>query len=194
MGNIHSVQKALESFGAKTTVSSNPKELRACNKIVLPGVGAFQDALRGLNDSNLIEPIKSHIREGKDFLGICLGMQLLFEKSQEAPHARGLGILSGEVRKFETKPGLKVPHMGWNQLHLKNNGSALLQGIADGAYVYFCHSYYVSCNNQADLAATTDYDIDFASVVSRDNIFGIQFHPEKSQTIGLTILKNFVSL
>lgn len=194
MGNIHSVQKALQSFGAQTQVSSDPRVIADCQKIVLPGVGAFNDALTELNRKGLSEEIKKQIKNKKLFLGICLGMQLLFARSQESKGVKGLDVLKGEVRRFKNSQDLKVPHMGWNQLRIKNNTCPLLKGIDNDCYVYFCHSYYVDCNQKSDIACTTDYGIDFTSVVWRDNIFGIQFHPEKSQSIGLKILNNFVSL
>lgn len=194
MGNIHSVQKALEFMGAKTIVTNSPEDLRTCDKAVLPGVGAFADALSELKKQNLISALNAHIKAKKIFLGICLGMQLLFEESQEAKEAKGLGILEGRVERFANKPGLKVPHIGWNQLKLQNHACPLFKGFEDNAYVYFCHSYYPQAKDKGIVAATTEYGVNFNSVLWQDNIYGVQFHPEKSQEIGLKILKNFVDL
>ena len=194
MGNIHSVQKALESMGAKTIVTNKPDEIKASDKVVLPGVGAFNDAMQELKTQNLISALNEHIKSKKIFLGICLGMQLLFEKSEEARKSKGLGILKGIVKRFENKDNLKVPHMGWNQLKVKNSACPLLKGVADNSYVYFCHSYYPQPKNEGIIATTTDYGIDFTSVLWQDNIYGVQFHPEKSQQVGLKILRNFVNL
>lgn len=201
MGNIHSVQKALESFGAKTLVTNQPQEVKICDKIVLPGVGAFDDAMRQLETQGLVSALLDHIKKKRIFLGICLGLQLLFEESDEARGTKGLGVLKGKVAKFSDKMRLKVPHMGWNQLKkLKTqnskfkNGCPLLKDIPDNSFVYYCHSYYPSPKDKAAVAATTDYGIDFACVIYKDNIFGTQFHPEKSQETGLKIIKNFVAL
>ncbi len=194
MGNIHSVQKALESMGAKTVVTNNPEDIKACDKAVLPGVGAFDDAMQELKRQDLISALNEHIKAKKIFLGICLGMQLLFESSEEARVTKGLGLLKGTVRKFENKDNLKVPHMGWNQLKTRNISCPLLKDIPDNSYVYFCHSYYPKPQDERIIAATTDYGIDFTSILWQDNIYGAQFHPEKSQEAGLKILKNFVSL
>ena len=194
MGNIHSVQKALESMGAKTIVTNKPDEIKASDKAVLPGVGAFNDAMQELKTQNLISALNEHIKSKKIFLGICLGMQLLFEKSEEARKSKGLGILKGIVKRFENKDNLKVPHMGWNQLKVKNSACPLLKDLADNSYVYFCHSYYPQPQDGRIIAATTDYGIDFTSVLWQDNIYGVQFHPEKSQQVGLKILRNFVNL
>ncbi len=194
MGNIHSVQKALESMGAKTIVANKPDDIKASDKAVLPGVGAFDDAMQELKRQNLISALNEHIKSKKIFLGICLGMQLLFEESEEARESKGLGILKGVVKKFENKDNLKVPHMGWNQLKVKNSACPLLKGVADNSYVYFCHSYYPKPYDRRLIAATTDYGIDFTSVLWQDNIYGVQFHPEKSQEVGLKILRNFVNL
>lgn len=193
MGNIHSVQKALEGMGAKTLVTNSPKDLARCDKVVLPGVGAFDDAVLELKRRGLISALADHIGSKKIFLGICLGMQLLFETSEEG-RLKGLGVLKGSVKRFEKKKAGKIPHMGWNQLKLVNAACPLLKGIGDNSYVYFCHSYYPSPQNKKAIAATTDYGMKFASIVWQDNIFGVQFHPEKSQAAGLKILKNFVKL
>jgi glutamine amidotransferase len=194
MGNIHSVQKALESYGAKTTVTNQPQVLEDCDKVVLPGVGAFSDALEELKGHLLIASLIEHIKNKRTFLGICLGMQLLFNESEEAPGKNGLGIFGGEVKKFPDKKSLLVPHMGWNQLKKVASGCPLLKGIPESSYVYFCHSYYPEVLDQDIIAATTDYGLDFPAVIWKDNIYGVQFHPEKSQEIGLRMIKNFVQL
>lgn len=194
MGNIHSVQKALESLGAKTKVASRPKDIEDSSKAVLPGVGAFDDAMKELKRRNLVEALLRHIKRKKAFLGICLGMQLLFEESQEARGTAGLGILKGEVKRFPGKKGLKVPHMGWNGLKIKNRACPLLKGVAANSYVYFCHSYYPQPDDKRVVAATAEYGSDFASVVWKENVYGVQFHPEKSQSAGLKMLGNFIAL
>ncbi len=193
MGNIHSVRKAIESMGAEALVTNKPADIRKCDKVVLPGVGAFGDAVAELEKQGLIPELKEHIRAKKMFLGICLGMHILFEKSTESPGAKGLGIFTGEVKKFDVKNGIKVPHMGWNALK-KSGECPLLKVVPDNSYVYFCHSFYPKPEDKAVVAATTDYGIDFASIVWQDNIYGLQFHPEKSQDVGLAMLKNFISL
>jgi imidazole glycerol-phosphate synthase subunit HisH len=201
MGNIHSVKKALELMGARTLVTNNPEDIKKADKAVLPGVGAFGDAMAELKKQGLIPALKSHIKQQKIFLGICLGMQLLFESSQESPKVEGLKVLKGSVKKFIPRKDLKVPHMGWNQLKkVTGCGSQvsgecpLLKGIADNAFVYFCHSYYPAPRDRQVAAAVTDYADGFPSVVWQDNVYGVQFHPEKSQDIGLRMLKNFIEL
>lgn len=199
MGNIRSVQKALELVGAKTKVTLRSTDIAKCDKLVFPGVGAFGDAMRELKRRRLIDPIKESIKDGKPFLGLCLGMQLLFDKSEEAPGVKGLSVFSGVVKRFKfPKAGLKVPHMGWNNVvagsGLSVSGKRVLKGVPDGAYMYFVHSYYVKPEDKEVILTTTDYGIDFVSSVCRDNIYGFQFHPEKSQELGLKILKNFVEL
>ncbi len=200
MGNIHSVQKALELMGAKAFVANKPQQLKKAEKLVLPGVGAFGDAMEELKKQGLAAAIKEEIKQGKIFLGICLGLQLLFEESRESPKIKGLGILKGRIEKFNLKSGLKVPHMGWNQLKGPANNLGgksicpLLKGIPEGAYVYFCHSYYPVPRDEEVSAAVTDYGINFSSVICKDNVFGVQFHPEKSQSVGLEMLKSFVAM
>lgn len=199
MGNLRSVQKALELVGAKTKVASSASDIAKCDKLVFPGVGAFGDAMKELRKRALVEPIKDAIRDGKPFLGLCLGMQLLFEKSDEAPGVKGLSVLKGDVKRFKfAKGGLKVPHMGWNSIAVTPKASAasrrIFKGVSDDAYMYFVHSYYVRPKEKAVTLTTTDYGIDFVSGVHKDNIYGLQFHPEKSQALGLKILENFVKL
>ena len=193
MGNIHSVNKALQISGAKTIITNKPKDIAQASKAVLPGVGAFDDAIAELKKQGLIETINEFVKNKKPFLGICLGMQLLFEASQEAKEAAGLGLLKGKVVRFKTEGSLKVPHMGWNQLKLKTK-CPLFKDIPDGAFVYFCHSYYPDPEDEGVVASKTDYGRDFVSSVWQDNLYGVQFHPEKSQSIGLKMMKNFVEL
>lgn len=193
MGNLRSVQKAFEQVGHVAEVTDDPTVIAAADKIVLPGVGAFSDAMAALRSRALIEPLQEVIASGKPTLGICLGMQLLFEKSYEDGEHQGLGILPGQVVRFPTTPGLKVPHMGWNQIEFATP-SPLLAGIASGSYVYFVHSYYVVPASDQLVAARTDYPTPFCSSIHRDNLFATQFHPEKSQQVGLQLLENFAAL
>lgn len=197
MGNLRSVQKALEVAGAKARVTCRPEDIKKCDKVVFPGVGAFGDAMKELKRFNLAEAIKDSIRAGKPFLGLCLGMQLLFDKSDEAPGVKGLGVLKGDVKKFKLK-NLKVPHMGWNEIvHGRRStvhDPSILKGVPNDSYMYFVHSYYVRPEDKKSILTTTDYGIKFASGVAKDNIYGLQFHPEKSQDLGLKILRNFVKL
>ena len=201
MGNIHSVNKALEVCGARTLVTNKPEDIRSCDMAVLPGVGAFDDAMQELVKQGLVSVIMEHILAKKPFLGICLGMQLLFETSEEGKLAKGLGILKGKVRRFEARKDLKVPHMGWNQVQVIRKsgeqcirGCPLLKDTSDGSFVYFCHSYYPEPVYKSVIAATCNYGIDFACAVAQDNVFGMQFHPEKSQKVGLKILESFIKL
>jgi len=191
MGNLCSVQKALERLGAETRITDDPAELAVADKIILPGVGAFGDAMQELKGRGLTGPIRREAASGKPLLGICLGFQVFFERSGESPGIGGLGLFPGEVKRFVTD--LKVPHMGWNQLHIKRR-APIFQGIEEGAYVYFVHSYYVEPSDPGDVATTTSYALEFASSVWRGNLFATQFHPEKSQSVGLRILQNFVNL
>lgn len=191
MGNLRSVQKALEKAGGQTVITQNSKEIQSASKVVLPGVGAIAPAMQRLNELNLIPAIKKAISDNKPFLGICLGLQLLFEKSVEGGEVQALGILKGEVQRFHA---LKIPHMGWNQITIATKTCPLFQNINSGADVYFCHSYYVKPEENGIIATTTDYGLTYTSAIARNNLFGVQFHPEKSQTIGLKILENFVKL
>lgn len=194
MGNIHSVNKALELFGAKTIVTNKAKDIEGAEKAVLPGVGAFDDAVIELEKQDLIKAIKEFVKTKKPFLGICLGMQLLFETSEEAAKSKGLGFFKGGVKRFQDSKGLKVPHMGWNQLEKVTNECLLIKDVPDSSFVYFCHSYYPEPKDKNIIAATTDYGKEFASIVWKDNLYGVQFHPEKSQKTGLKIIENFVNL
>jgi len=171
-------------------ITSDPNLVSEADKLVLPGVGAFRDAIAKLNETGLVEPICHHIRTGKPFLGICLGLQLLFTKSYEDGEYAGLDLIPGEVVRFPTIPGLKVPHMGWNQLKIKQQSPALRE-VPYGSSVYFVHSYYVVPKDSGVIAAETDYPTPFTSAIWRDNIFATQFHPEKSQAVGLSMLKGF---
>ena len=191
MGNLRSVQKALEKVGAQAHVTSSAADIVKAQKVVLPGVGAMAPAIARLQELGLVDVIRKVAKEGKPFLGICLGLQLLFEKSSEGGHVNGLRILEGHVQRFSM---LKVPHMGWNQINIEPVGKSMYQGIPDRENVYFCHSYYVCPKDQNIAASVTNYGIDFVSSVVKDNIWGVQFHPEKSQKIGLQILKNFSQL
>ncbi|MDD5730083.1 MAG: imidazole glycerol phosphate synthase subunit HisH [Candidatus Omnitrophica bacterium] len=193
MGNIHSVAKALEAVGAEVLVTNKAQEIKNADKLVLPGVGAFGDAMQELEKQKLVKVIKEEIKRKKIFLGICLGMHLLFERSEESPKIKGLGLLKGGVVRFPVKKELKVPHMGWNQVSPVNE-CPLLKGVENGAFVYFCHSYYPVPQDKDVSAAVTDYGLNFSSVVWKGNIFGAQFHPEKSQSVGLKIIKNFVEM
>ncbi len=193
MGNLRSVQKGFEKVGCQAVVVNDPAQLAMAEKIVLPGVGAFEDAIAELRRRELVEPILAAIDSGKPFLGICLGLQMLFDVSYENGRHEGLGVLRGEVVKFDLPPEYAVPHMGWNQLDVRRR-PPILEGIEDGAYAYFVHSYYVVPSDAGVIATQTDYGLSFCSMVWRDNLYATQFHPEKSQSDGLRILKNFAEL
>lgn len=190
MGNLRSVQKAFEKVGADAVITSDPREVWGADKVVLPGVGAFRDAIAELRRRDLVTVIREVIAARKPFLGICLGLQLLFDVSYEDGVHEGIGIVPGEVRKFELPPGLKNPHMGWNQVDIVRP-SPILKGIANQAYFYFVHSYYVAPRDESVVALTTSYPSPFCSAIAVDNLFATQFHPEKSQANGLLLLKNF---
>lgn len=190
MGNLRSVQKGFERVGHSAVVTSDPAELAAAEKVVLPGVGAFSDAIAELRRRRLIDPILEAIDSGKPFLGICLGLQLLFEVSHEDGQHEGLGVIPGEVVRFDVPQGVKVPHMGWNAVQIRRP-APILAGIADGSYFYFVHSFYVAPRDSSVVATETDYENPFCSMIWRDNLFATQFHPEKSQQDGLRLLKNF---
>lgn len=188
MGNLQSVRNAFLSLGSKAKVVTKPIELKRFQHVVLPGVGAFGDAMKILNKSGMTTAIKEFIKRGSRFMGICLGLQLLFETSQEAPRTKGLGLIAGEVSRF--KGIVKIQHIGWNQLAIKKR-IPMLNGVTNGSFVYFCHSYYVIPKKRDACIATTNYARNFTAIVAHENIFGLQFHPEKSQAVGLKILKNF---
>lgn len=193
MGNLRSVQKALERVGCAAEITPDPAFVATADKLILPGVGAFQDAIAHLHKTGLAEPILAHIRAGKPFLGICLGMQLLFTKSFEDGEHQGLNVFEGEVVRFPEQPGLKVPHMGWNQLHIRRR-APMLAGLPDEAAVYFVHCYYVVPKDKSIVATETDYPTPFTSAIWKDNVFATQFHPEKSQQVGLMMLRNFAEM
>ena len=192
-GNLRSVRNTLTHLGAQVVTASTPDQLAGASKIVLPGVGAFGAGINALRAAGFEEPIKQAVAAGVPLIGICLGMQYLFESSDEMGQHRGLGLLPGRVTRFPAD-GPKVPHIGWNQLHIRSARNGLLASLASGSYAYFVHSYYVEAGDEADVLATTDYGIEFASVVGRGNVFGIQPHPEKSQAVGLRILRNFLEM
>ena len=193
MGNVRSVSKALEKVGSEAVVTRDPLVIADASHIVLPGVGAFRDCMRNLEEYGLITPILKSIESGKPFLGICLGLQLLFEESDEFGVHKGLGVIKGRVVRFKDAPGLKVPHMGWNEV-TKAKDSALLEGIKDGEFFYFVHSYYAVPSDRSIDLTTTGYGIDFTSSVEAGNVMACQFHPEKSQKAGVRGLKKFRSI
>jgi len=191
-GNLRSVRNALTHLGAEVVTAATPDQLAGAEKIVLPGVGAFGAGMNALRQAGFEEPLKAAVAAGVPLIGICLGMQYLFESSDEMGLHRGLGLLPGRVTRFPAD-GPKVPHIGWNQLHIRQ-ANPLLAGVESGSYAYFVHSYYVEAGDPSDVLATTDYGIEYASVIAHGNVFGIQPHPEKSQSVGLCILKNFVEM
>jgi glutamine amidotransferase len=192
LGNLHSVQKAVANVGGEVLVTDDAQEIMDADKVILPGVGAFADGMKGLESRGLVSVVRKVAAQGKPLLGICLGMQLLFEESEEQGKYQGLGLLAGKVVLFQ-HPGVKVPQIGWNQVQVQKP-SSLLGGIKDGDYFYFNHGYYCLPGDANDVLTMTDYGVRFASSVERENIIGVQFHPEKSQQGGLHILKNFVEL
>ncbi len=192
-GNIRSVEKALLLLGQEVKITSDAKEIQTADKVILPGVGAFGDAMENLKSRGLDTVIHQVVEQGTPFLGICLGLQLLFERSDEAPGVDGLGILKGEIVRIPAAEGLKIPHMGWNSLHLSHNGR-LFEGIKEGSYVYFVHSYYLKAQDEEIVKASTKYGVNIHASVEKDNVFACQFHPEKSSEVGLQILKNFVKV
>jgi glutamine amidotransferase len=195
MANLRSVQKGFEHVGASASIISQPDEIERADRLVLPGVGAFADAVATLRDRGLVDPILRHIEKGKPFLGICLGLQMLFEAGYEDGEHRGLGVLPGKCIRFDVDQtlGLKVPHMGWNQLKIERP-SPLLRDLPEGCSVYFVHAYHVEPSDPNVIATTTDYGRPFVSSVWRDNVMATQYHPEKSQQVGLQMLKNFAAL
>ncbi|HYO89933.1 MAG TPA: imidazole glycerol phosphate synthase subunit HisH [Candidatus Limnocylindrales bacterium] len=193
-GNLRSVMHALTSLGVENVcVARTPGELKGAVKLILPGVGAFGAGMQQLRAQDLVSPIRDAVEAGIPTLGICVGMQFLFEGSTEMGVHEGLGLLKGHVTRFPDQPGLKVPHMGWNQLHAERE-SPLIAGIRSASYAYFVHSYYCAPADPADVLLSTDYGFPFAAAVQRDNLYGVQFHPEKSQQTGLRLLSNFVEM
>lgn len=199
MGNLRSVEKAFEKLGYAARVSRNPDDLLTTDKIVLPGVGAFRDCINNLRAGGFVAPLLQHVKSGKPLLGICVGMQMLFDESEEFGCHQGLGLVPGRVVRFpagmvDGGERLKVPHMGWNNLHICKP-APFLKGTPDGSFVYFVHSYFCSADNPADVAATCRYgEVEFCAAVWRDNLMATQFHPEKSQSVGLNIFDQFGAL
>ena len=197
MGNLRSVQKGFEAVGAKAIVTSDSKKILSARSVVLPGVGAFKACMDNLEKFNLIDTVKQSVQSGKPFLGICLGLQLLFSQAEEFGSVSGLGILKGKVVGFKDAPNsgdpLKIPHMGWNNVEVKPS-HPLFDSVPNQSYFYFVHSYYVVPEDRATVATTTNYGIEFVSGIHHENIHAFQFHPEKSQQLGLTVLKNFSRL
>ncbi len=191
INNLRSVEKAFQSLGVDVLATNAPEEIRKADKMVLPGVGAFADAMNNLQAKNLDGVIREKVEAGTPLLGLCLGLQLLFSESEEFGRHSGLNFVPGKVVRIPA--GLKVPHIGWNQLHIKRP-DPLLRGIEEGSFVYFVHSYYADPQNQDDVLATTDYGIEFPAITNRKNVWATQFHPEKSQQVGLQILKNFADI
>ena len=192
-GNLRSVEKALQALGEETVITRDREELLAADRVILPGVGAFGDAMEKLHQYGLVEIIRQVVQKGTPFLGICLGLQLLFEESEESQGVPGLGILKGKIRRIPNTPGLKIPHMGWNSLTLRP-GTRLFSGLGEEPYVYFVHSYYLEAADPEIVAASADYGVVIHAAVETGNVFACQFHPEKSSDTGLQILKNFISL
>ena len=192
-GNLHSVKNALDFLGAKSIVTGDSETILNADKVILPGVGAFGDAMKCLEKSGLVETVKAVAKSGKPLLGICLGLHLMFEESDETPGVKGLGIFKGKIVKIPEKDGLKIPHMGWNSLKIRPEAK-LFHGIEDGAYVYFVHSYYLKAEDESVVAASTEYSTIIHASVERGNVFACQFHPEKSGKEGLAILKNYIGL
>ena len=195
MGNLASVQNALSKLGQRSVIESNPEKFLEYDKLILPGVGAFGDAMEHLHERNMVDAIKAYAKSGKYMFGICLGMQLLFESSQEFGSNEGLGLIKGQVEAFNTKKfsePLKVPHMGWNRMFTTEH--PLFNGLDDNHYLYFVHSFHAVCDNEDDIIGRTVYGYEFTSSVAKDNVLGIQPHPEKSHNNGLKILENFINL
>lgn len=193
-GNLRSVEKALQCVGAQVTLLASPKGMEGFDGLVLPGVGSFGDCAKSLRERGLTEPISNWLRDGRPFLGICLGYQILFERSEESPEEKGMGFFAGTVRKFSAEKGFKVPHMGWNQLRFPDRADdgGIYSEVGYGAFTYFVHSYYPDPEDASLVTAWCDYEVPFAASCGRGKVQGVQFHPEKSQAIGLKILGNFV--
>ena len=192
-GNIKSVEKAIVALGEQAVLTRAPEQILAAEKVILPGVGAFGDAMEKLHRYGLVDVIKKVVEKKTPFLGICLGLQLLFERSDESEGGEGLGVLQGEIVRIPDAPDLKIPHIGWNSLKFPKEGR-LFQGLDEDCYVYFVHSYYLKATDESVVTATTDYSTLIHASVEKDNVFACQFHPEKSSDVGLTILKNFLAI
>ena len=193
LGNLRSVYNALKFLSASPLISESPHDVQKADKIILPGVGSSKDAMGGLQKRGLTEVLKKFLASGKPYLGICLGLQILFEKSEEGD-TDGLGIFKGPVKRFREKDGIKVPHIGWNTVKAQSANAKITDGIKDESYFYFDHSYYVLPQDKSIIAGTTEYGLDFTSMIAKDKIYGVQFHPERSQDLGLKVLENFIKL
>lgn len=192
-GNIKSVEKAFQALGENIVITREKEMILNADGVVLPGVGAFGDAMEKLKEYELVDTIHQVVRLGKPFLGICLGLQLLFESSEESPGVEGLGILKGKIVRIPEGEGIKIPHIGWNNLRYPHQGR-LFRGIAENSFVYFVHSYYLQAKDPVIVKATAEYGIDIQASVERDNVFACQFHPEKSSSVGMQILQNFINV
>ena len=192
-GNIKSVEKAITSLGGDAVVTSKRSEILKADHVILPGVGAFGDAMKKLSEYELVDTIHEVVKRGTPFLGICLGLQLLFEDSEETPGVAGLGLLPGHILRIPDAPGIKIPHIGWNSLTITPN-AGILKGLGEEPYVYFVHSYYLKSDDPKIVIARTHYGVEIHAAVEKDNLFAVQFHPEKSEKIGMRMLQNFLSL
>ena len=192
-GNLCSVQNAISRLGKDSIITANPSEIMSADRVILPGVGAFGDAMRSLAKKGLDKVISDYIKSERPFLGICLGLQLLFEESEESPGVSGLGIIKGRVVHIPPRKGLKIPHMGWNNIELSKK-SDILRDLGERPYVYFVHSYYIQASDESDVSAYTEYGESLGAAIERGNVYATQFHPEKSGKTGLKILKNFLEL
>ena len=191
-GNLHSVKNALDYIGEKNIITNDKETILCADKVILPGVGAFGDSMAALSERGLNKTVLEVVSQNKPLLGICLGLQLMFEESEESPGVEGLGIFKGKIVRIPKTGGLKIPHIGWNDIIVKK--SAILKGLGDRPYVYFVHSYYMHAEDESDVSAYTDYGVRLAVAAERDNVFATQFHPEKSGDVGMKILKNFTAL
>lgn len=192
-GNLHSVKNALDFLGASSVITGNSDEILQADKVILPGVGAFGDAMKCLNETGLADTVRKVADKGTPLLGICLGLQLMFEESEETDGVKGLGLFKGKSVKIPDCDGIKIPHIGWNSLEIKNSGK-LLKNLGSEPYLYFVHSYYINPTDTSIVSAYTDYGSKLGIAIEKDNVFAVQFHPEKSGETGLKILKNFIEL